>query len=74
MRVSIRVKGHLNPEVWQEWFEGLQITQEPAGTSLLIGPLPDQAVLFGVLGKIRSLNLYLLFLDVSQEAEPPAGT
>ena len=43
MRVSIRVKGHLNPERWQDWFEGLQITPEPEWTSLLTGPLPDQA-------------------------------
>jgi len=68
MQVSIRVKGHLKAELWQDWFEGLQITQEPAGTSLLTGPLPDQPALFGVLGKIHSLNLRLLFLAVEEEA------
>lgn len=70
MRLSIRVKGHLKPELWQDWFEGLQIAQEPEGTSLLTGVLPDQAALFGVLGKIRSLNLHLLSLSVDEYEEP----
>jgi hypothetical protein len=68
MHVSIRVKDHLNP-CWQEWFSGLQITQEPQGTSLFTGPLPDQAALFGVLLKIRNLNLRLLALAVEEETD-----
>ncbi len=71
MRVSIRVKSHLNPRLWQEWFAGLHITPEPEGTSLLTGPLPDQAALFGVLGRIHSLNLRLLWLAVEEEPVEP---
>ena len=67
MQVSIRVKGSLDPRLWQEWFAGLQITQEPEGTSLFSGPLPDQAALFGVLLQIRALNLRLLALTVEEE-------
>lgn len=68
MQVAIRVKDYLNESVWQDWFEGLQSTPEPEGTSLLTGPLPDQSALFGVPGKIHSLNLRLLFLAVEEEA------
>jgi hypothetical protein len=62
MRYQIRVQGHLDPS-WQEWFEGLHITPEEAGTTLLSGPLKDQAALYGVLMKMRRLNLTLLSLE-----------
>lgn len=68
MYVSIQVKDHLNANLWQEWFAGLQITHELQGTSLLTGALPDQAALFGVLGKIHQLNLRLLALSIEEEA------
>jgi hypothetical protein len=68
MRYQIRVQGHLDPS-WQEWFEDLQIKPEDAGTSLLSGPLKDQAALYGVLLKMRRLNLTLLSLE-SRETEP----
>ena len=65
MRYQIRVKGHLDPD-WQEWFEGLEIIHEDAGTSLLSGSLKDQAALYGVLLKIIRLNLTLLSLESSE--------
>ncbi len=48
MHYHIRVQGHLDPS-WQHRFEGLQIKHEGSGTTLLSGPLPDQAALHGVL-------------------------
>ena len=71
MQVSIRVKGHLDAGLWQEWFSGLEITPEPEGTSLFSGSLPDQAALFGVLLNIRSMNLRLLALTVEEEEASP---
>ena len=62
MKCRIRVKEHLDVS-WQDWFEGLQITHEEAGTSLISGSLQDQAALYGVLLKIRQLGLSLLWLD-----------
>ena len=56
---EIRVKGHLDPS-WSEWFDGLQITNEPNGEALLSGHIPDQAALHGVLAKVRDLNLQLI--------------
>lgn len=62
MRYQIRIKEQLDP-CWQDWFAGMQIREEPIGTSLLSGPLPDQAALFGVLLRINRLGLTLLSLE-----------
>jgi hypothetical protein len=64
MHYHIRVKGHLDFS-WQPWFAGLQITREAAGTTVLSGPLPDQAALYGMLLKINRLGLTLLALESS---------
>ena len=52
---AIRVKGHLEQR-WAEWLAGLTITPASDGTTLLAGPLTDQAALHGVLNKIRDLG------------------
>jgi hypothetical protein len=56
---EIRVKGHLDPR-WSEWFDGLQITNEPNGEALLSGYIADQAALHGALARVRDLNLELI--------------
>lgn len=58
----IRVKGHLDLH-WVEWFDGLTITHEVNGETLLSGPVVDQAALYGLLLKIRDLNLTLLAVN-----------
>ena len=58
---QIVVKGHLDSE-WSDWFDGLTITREDNGETLLTGPIVDQAALHGVLIKIRDLGLPLLRL------------
>jgi len=64
MSYQIRVEGHLDL-FWQEWFEGLELRHEESGTTLLVGVLPDQAALQGVLLKISRLGLTLLSLESS---------
>jgi hypothetical protein len=59
---QIKIKGHLDPR-WSEWFDGLTITHKPNGETLLTGPVVDQPALFGLLLKIRDLNLILLSLN-----------
>jgi hypothetical protein len=56
---EIRLKGHLNNR-WADWFEGLTITLEEDGNTLLTGPVIDQAALHGVLKKVRDLGLQLV--------------
>lgn len=56
---QIRLKGHLDRE-WTDWFEGLTITLEENGDTLLTGPVIDQAALHGLLKKVRDLSLPLV--------------
>lgn len=56
---EIRFKGHLDDR-WSEWFEGLTITLEDNGDTLLTGPVIDQAALHGLLKKVRDLGLPLV--------------
>ncbi len=59
---EIRLKGHLEAR-WAEWFDGLAITLEDNGTTLLSGPLADQAALHGILKKVRDVGLTLLSVN-----------
>lgn len=65
---QIRVKGHLGDRS-ADWFEGLAIRQEQEGTTVLTGPMADQAALHGLLVKIR--NLCLPLISVNRVARPP---
>lgn len=56
---QIRIKGHLGRQ-WTDWFEGLTITQEDNGETILTGLVADQAALHGVLRKVRDLGTPLL--------------
>ena len=57
----IRIRGHLGPPR-TDWFEGLVITLEEDGNTLLTGPMVDQAALHGILKKIRDLGMPLLLV------------
>jgi hypothetical protein len=59
---EIRLKGHLEPR-WADWFDGLTLTQERDGTTVLRGSVVDQAALHGVLGKVRDLGLPLIAVN-----------
>jgi hypothetical protein len=59
---EIRVEGHLDRE-WSDWFEGLSVTAEREGTTLLSGPVADQAALHGLLRRIRDLGMPLVSVD-----------
>ena len=62
MVYQIRIKGHLGSQ-WTEWFEGLTITLEENGDTLLTGPVIDQAALHGWLKKVRDLGMPLLSVN-----------
>jgi len=68
---QIRLKGHLVRE-WTDWFEGLTITLEDNGDTLLTGPVIDQAALHGLLKKVRDLGLPLV--SVSPLEHSPSTT
>src|SRR5579884_838240 len=62
---QVRVKGYLDQER-SSWFDGLTITHNEHGETILSGILVDQAALYGVLLKIRDLGLSLL--EVTQKS------
>ena len=62
MIYQIRIKGHLGHQ-WTDWFEGLTITPEENGETLLTGPVVDQAALHGLLKKVRDLGIPLLSVN-----------
>jgi hypothetical protein len=55
---QIRIKGHLSSQ-WTDWFEGMAITLEDNGDTLLTGLVADQAALFGLIKKVRDLGMPL---------------
>ena len=62
MIYQIRLKGHLGQQ-WAASFEGLTLTLEENGDTLLTGPVTDQAALHGLLRKVRDLGLLLLSVN-----------
>ena len=68
---EIRLKEHLDDR-WVEWFEGLTITLEENGDTLLTGPVIDQAALHGLLKKVRDLGMPLV--SVSPVEPGPSST
>lgn len=68
---EIRIKGHLDDK-WAAWFDGLTITSEANGDTLLTRGVVDQAVLHGLLRKVRDLGLPLVSA-IHMAAKPAAG-
>ncbi len=68
---EFQVKGRLDGR-WSEWLGGLTIHRQEDGTSMLVGPVVDQAALHGVIIRIRDLGLPLL--SVSRVVESDGST
>jgi hypothetical protein len=70
---EIRVKGHLEAR-WSTRFDGMSLTRERDGTTLLAGPVADQAQLHGLLQKVRDLGLPLLSVTRIDPNQPDVLT
>ena len=71
-RYEIRVDGVLDDQ-WADWFGGLQLSNGGTQT-IIVGLLPDQSALHGVLAKIRDLGLCLTLvcpLDADDAGDRP---
>ena len=70
-RYEIRLTGHLDAR-WAAWFEGLALRHESDGTTLISGPIVDQAALHGLLQRVRDLGLPLV--SITRDETDPLTT
>jgi hypothetical protein len=68
-RYEIRLQGHLDAR-WGAWFDGLSLTKENDGTTVIAGQVVDQAALHGLLQKVRDVGLPLV--SVARVEHDPA--
>ena len=61
-QVEIRIAGQLDAK-WAEWFEGFAITYTNDAQTILIGKVPDQAGLYGLIAKLRDLGVELISVN-----------
>lgn len=71
-RYEIRVKGHLAAR-WAAWFDGMSLTQQDDGTTVISGPVTDQAALHGLLRKLSDIGLPLVSVTPSAPEQPWTG-
>ena len=74
---ELRLHGHLDPR-WSAWLDGLDVARQGDGTTLVRGPLADQAALHGLLARIRDIGVPLVSVtqveaDEPQPTNPPIG-
>ena len=68
-RYEIRLKGHLHAR-WVAWFDGLSLTNESDGTTVISGLVADQAALHGLLQKARDVGLPLVSVTQVEPGQP----
>ena len=72
-RYEIRIKGHLHSR-WATWFDGMCLTNDSDGTTVIAGPVLDQAALHGLLQKVRDVGLPLVSVRSVDPGQPHAPT
>jgi hypothetical protein len=68
-RYEIRVRGHLAAR-WVAWFDGMTLTALDDGTTVIHGPVTDQAALHGLLRKLSDIGLPLVSVTPVDPDEP----
>lgn len=63
LNVKIILQDDLS-ESWTVWFEGLSMEKTEDNGTCLSGEIPDQPALYGLLERIRDLNLHLICVQV----------
>ncbi|MEM8857526.1 MAG: hypothetical protein AAGD96_04355 [Chloroflexota bacterium] len=65
-RYQVAINGRLDLR-WLEWFDGLKITPEDYGQTILSGVIVDQASMHGALKKIHNPGLILILVNPQQK-------
>jgi hypothetical protein len=72
-RYEIRLMGHLDSR-WAAWFDGLSLTNESDGTTIIYGLVADQSALHGLLQKVRDVGLPLVSVTQVDPDQPEVST
>ena len=67
---EIKIEGHLGTQ-WKDWFDGMTMTLNENGETVLTGPVVDQSALHGLLKKVRDLGMPLI--SVNRIVPEPGG-
>ena len=68
---EIRLRGHLETR-WAAWFDGMTLSHEKDGSTILSGPVVDQAALHGLVQKVRDTGLPLISVTCIDPDQPRA--
>lgn len=68
---EIRIDGHLDDR-WSAWFDGLRLTHENDGTTVIRCAAIDQAALHGLLSRVRDVGLPLVSVTRSNNPSTPS--
>jgi hypothetical protein len=74
-RYEIRLTGHLDAR-WTDWFDGLAVSYDSDGTTVIGGHIVDQAALHGLLQRVRDLGLPLVSvvrIEADQAPQPASN-
>lgn len=69
----LRVRGHLAPR-WATRFDGMTLTRQDDGTTLIQGPVIDQAALHALIQQVRDTGLPLVSVTQTGPDEGPGAT
>ena len=69
----IRIKGRL-PSRWATHFDGMTLSTADDGTTLIQGPVVDQAALHGLLQQVRDTGLPLISVTQAGPDQPVSNT
>lgn len=64
--VEIKIAEHLDIE-WDKWLQGFTITHSEESETTLVGPVRDQADLYGLIAKMRDLGVKLISVNLLGE-------
>ena len=67
---EIRVDGALDDR-WATWFDELTLSVEGDGTTVIAGPVVDQAALHGLLQRVRDMGIPLVSVTRMKPDENP---
>jgi hypothetical protein len=68
-RYEIRIQGHLDAR-WSAWFDGLKLTLDPDGTTVIQATLADQSALHGLLRKVNDIGVPLVSVTRTAPTQP----